>query len=44
MLLSSGEATPFKLDMMREGRPGRFELSGELDGVIKVVEEGFDGR
>jgi general secretion pathway protein H len=44
MLLSSGEATPFKLEMSREGRAGRFELAGELDGTLKVAEEGFDGR
>jgi hypothetical protein len=44
MLLSSGEVTPFKLEVSREGRPGRFELTGELDGTLKVSEEGFDGR
>ena len=44
MLLSSGEVTPFKLEVSREGRAGRFELTGELDGTLKVSEEGFDGR
>jgi general secretion pathway protein H len=44
MLLSSGEATAFKLEISREGRPGRFGLTGELDGGVKVTEEGFDGR
>jgi general secretion pathway protein H len=44
MLLSSGELTPFKLEVSREGRAGRFELTGELDGTLKVSEEGFDGR
>jgi general secretion pathway protein H len=44
MLLSSGEVTPFKLEVSREGRPGRFELTGDLDGTLKVSEEGFDGR
>jgi hypothetical protein len=44
MLLSSGEVTPFKLEISREGRGGRFELTGELDGTLKVSEEGFDGR
>jgi len=44
MVLSSGELTPFKLEMSREGRDGRFELTGELDGTLKVSEEDFDGR
>ncbi|MEO8465238.1 MAG: type II secretion system minor pseudopilin GspH [Gammaproteobacteria bacterium] len=44
MLLSSGEVTPFKLEVSREGRPGRFELTGDLDGTLKVSEAGFDGR
>jgi general secretion pathway protein H len=44
MLLSSGEVTPFKLEVSREGRPGRFELTGDLDGTLKVSEVGFDGR
>ena len=44
MLLSSGEVTPFKIEVSREGRPGRFELTGDLDGTLKVSEEGFDGR
>jgi general secretion pathway protein H len=44
MLLSSGEMTPFKLEMSREGNAGTFALTGELDGTLKVSEEGFDGR
>jgi hypothetical protein len=44
MLLSSGELTPFKLEVSREGRAGRFELTGELDGTLKISEAGFDGR
>jgi general secretion pathway protein H len=44
MLLSSGEVTPFRLDVSRDGFPGRFELTGELDGTLKVNEAGFDGR
>ena len=44
MLLSSGEVTPFRLAVSREGFPGRFELTGELDGTLKVTEAGFNGR
>ena len=36
MFLSSGEVTPFTLEMSREGRDGRFALTGELDGTLKV--------
>ena len=43
-LLSSGEVTPFRLEVSREGRAGRFELAAEIDGKLKVSEEGFDGR
>jgi general secretion pathway protein H len=44
MLLSSGEGTPFELEIAREGRPGRFELTGDLDGKVTISEAGFDGR
>jgi general secretion pathway protein H len=44
MVLSSGELTPFTVEMSREGRDGAFVLSGELDGTLKVDEEGFDAR
>ena len=42
MLLASGEVTPFTLEMERDGRGGRFELTAELDGKVNVVERGFD--
>jgi general secretion pathway protein H len=42
MLLSSGEVTPFTLEMTRAGIDGRFELTAELDGKIAVVQEGFN--
>lgn len=42
MLLSSGEVTPFTIEMEREGIAGRFELTAELDGKVSVVEEGFN--
>jgi general secretion pathway protein H len=44
MVLSSGELTPFTVEMSREGRDGRFVLTGELDGTFKVEQEGFDDR
>ena len=42
MLLSSGELTPFSIEMVREGSAGRFELTAELDGTLSVVEEDFN--
>jgi general secretion pathway protein H len=42
MLLSSGEVTPFTLEMVRDGQDGRFELTAALDGTLTVTEEGFD--
>ncbi len=44
MLLSSGEITPFTLDVAREGREGAFVLTGELDGTFTVDQKGFDAR
>jgi general secretion pathway protein H len=42
MLLSSGEVTPFTLEMSRAGIAGRFELTAELDGEINVAQKEFD--
>jgi general secretion pathway protein H len=42
MLLSSGEVTPFTIEMTREGIEGRFELTAQLDGEVDVVQEGFN--
>jgi general secretion pathway protein H len=42
MLLASGEVTPFTLEMSREDFDGRFELTAELNGDLKVTEEDFD--
>jgi general secretion pathway protein H len=42
MLLSSGEVTPFSIEMVREGNTGRFELTAELDGTLSVAEEDFN--
>lgn len=42
MLLASGEVTPFVLEVSREGNPGRFELTAELNGELAVAEEDFD--
>jgi len=42
MLLSSGEVTPFTIELTRYGNDGRYELTAELDGTVSVTEEGFD--
>jgi len=42
MVLSSGEVTPFTLEMTREGIDGRFELTAALDGTVDVVQQGFN--
>jgi len=42
MLLSSGEVTPFTVEMTRAGIDGRFELTAEMNGKFSVVQEGFD--
>jgi general secretion pathway protein H len=42
MLLSSGEVTPFTIEMERDGIDGRFELTAQLDGKLTVAERGFD--
>jgi general secretion pathway protein H len=42
MLLSSGEVTPFTIEMRRAGNAGRFELTAELDGDVSVAQKEFD--
>jgi general secretion pathway protein H len=42
MLLSSGEVTPFEIEMSRDGVEGRFDLEVALDGKVTVAQEGFD--
>jgi hypothetical protein len=42
MLLSSGEVTPFTVEMTRADIQGRFELTVALDGKVDVVQEGFN--
>jgi general secretion pathway protein H len=42
MLLSSGEVTPFTIEMTRADIRGRFELNVALDGKVDVVQEGFN--
>jgi general secretion pathway protein H len=42
MLLSSGEVTPFTVEITRAGIDGRFELTAEMDGKFSVVQEGFN--
>ncbi len=42
MLLSSGEVTPFEIEMSRDGVRGRFDLSVALDGKVDVAQEDFE--
>jgi general secretion pathway protein H len=42
MVLSSGEVTPFTIEMTRRGSDGRFELTAELDGKVNIVQKYFD--
>jgi general secretion pathway protein H len=42
MLLSSGEVTPFVVEMRRSGSDGRFELTAEIDGDVSVAQKNFD--
>lgn len=42
MLLSSGEVTPFQLEMARDGIAGKFELEASLDGKVTVSQKEFD--
>ena len=42
MLLSSGEVTPFTIEMQRADLDGRFELTAELDGKLSVVQKEYD--
>jgi general secretion pathway protein H len=42
MLLSSGEVTPFTVEMRRDGIEGRYELTAALNGEIQVAQEGFN--
>jgi len=44
MILSSGELTPFVLDVSRDGTNGRYALTGELDGKLALAEEGYAAR
>jgi general secretion pathway protein H len=44
MILSSGELTPFVLDVSRDGVRGRFSLTGELDGKLAIAEDGYASR
>jgi len=44
MILSSGEITPFVLDVSREGVRGHFSVTAELDGKIALAEDGYAAR
>jgi general secretion pathway protein H len=41
MLLSSGEVTPFEIEMTRDDVRGRFELKVALDGKVDVAQRDF---
>jgi len=42
MLLSSGEVTPFEIEMSRDGIAGRFEIETTLDGKVTVAQKEFE--
>ena len=42
MLLSSGEVTPFEIEMSRDGVRGHFDLSVALDGKVDVAQKDFE--
>jgi len=42
MLLSSGEVTPFTVEITRRGIEGYFELTAQLDGTVDVAQKGFN--
>lgn len=45
MILSSGEITPFELDLYRDrATGGHFTLTGELNGTLEVSKVGYDSR
>jgi general secretion pathway protein H len=44
MILSSGEITPFVLDVSREGVRGHFSLTSDVDGKLAVAEDGYAAR
>jgi len=44
MILSSGEITPFVLDVSRDGVRGHFSLTGDLAGKLAVAEDGYAAR
>lgn len=44
LILSSGELTPFVLDLYRDRTGGHFTLKGELDGTLEISKEGYDSR
>lgn len=37
MILSTGEITPFSVDILREDREGRMTLTAEIDGAMEVI-------
>jgi general secretion pathway protein H len=44
MILSSGELTPFELDVSRNATPGHYALTGELGGKLAIAEQGYAAR
>jgi general secretion pathway protein H len=42
MLLSSGEVTPFELEIARAGAGGHFAIEVSLDGKVSVSQEDFE--
>jgi len=45
LILSSGELTPFEIDLYRDRvAGGHFTLTGELDGTLEITQDGYDSR
>jgi len=42
LVLSTGEITPFELELYRDPNGGRLQLTGELNGTMTVARNGFD--
>ena len=43
IIYASGELTPFKAVFSREGNDGSFVITAEINGSLKLSEEGYDG-
>jgi general secretion pathway protein H len=44
IVLASGEMTPFDVSFYRDLNGGQFHLSAEINGSVKISQEGFDAQ